>query len=155
LRKPTEKAKANATHASISEATVRTVVDPTVASTAGSADTAVSAAGASTTSNVSSDSVSCPRRSKKPTEKAIANATHASISAAASASVVDVPSGSKTTKKAMVTMAVDTGTPATNSDRTTAMQQMLDLAYYLSSHSNSDLDDKDHANAIINVSLCM
>jgi len=52
-------------------------------------------------------------------------------------------------------MAVDTGTPATNSDRTTAMQQMLDLAYYLSSHSNSDLDDKDHANAIINVSLCM
>ncbi len=55
----------------------------------------------------------------------------------------------------MVTMAVDTGTPATNSDGTTAMQQMLDLAFYLSSHSNSDLDDKDQANAIINVSyLC-
>ncbi len=32
LRKPTEKAKANATHASISVATARTVVDPTVAS---------------------------------------------------------------------------------------------------------------------------
>jgi hypothetical protein len=154
-KKPTEKAKANATHASISVATARTVVDPTVTSTAGSADTAVSAAGASTTSNVSSDGVSCPRRSKKPTEKAIANATHASISAAASASVIDVHSGLKTTKKAMLTMAVDTGTPATNSDQTTAMQQMLDLAYYLLSHSNSDLDNKDHANAIINVSLFM
>jgi hypothetical protein len=154
-KKPTEKAIANATHASISAATARTVVDPTVASTVGSADTAVSTAGASTTSNVSSDGVSWPRRSKKPTEKAIANATHASISAAASASVVDVPSGLKTTKTAMVTMAVDTGTPATNSDQTTAMQQMLDLSYYLSSHSNSDLDNKDHANVIINVSLCM
>jgi hypothetical protein len=97
-KKPTKKAIANTTHASISTATVRTVVDLTVAFTAGSADTTVSAAGASTTSNVSSDGVSCPRRSKKPTEKAVANATHASISAAASASVVDVPSGSKTTK---------------------------------------------------------
>ncbi len=114
------------------------------------------AAGASSaTSNVSSDGVSRPRRSKKPSGKGVANATHASISAAASASVVDVPSGSKTTKKAMVTIAVDTGTPANNSDQTTTMQLMLDLAYYLSSHSNSDLDDTDHANAIINVSLCM
>jgi hypothetical protein len=154
-KKPTEKAMANATHASISMATACTVVDPTVVSTAHSADTAVFAAGASTTSNVSSDGVSRPRRSKKPTGKGIANATHASISAAASASVVDVPSGLKTTKKAMVTIAVDTGTPATNSDRTTAMQLMFDLAYYLLSHSNSDLDNKDHANAIINVSLCM
>jgi hypothetical protein len=154
-KKPTEKAKVNATHASISVATVCTVVDPTVASTAGSADTAVFAAGASTTSNVSSDGVSCPCRPKKPTGKGIANATQASISAAASASVIDVPSGSKTTKKAMVTIAVDTGTPATNSDQTTTMQLMLNLAYYLSSHSNSDLDNKDHANTIINVSLCM
>jgi hypothetical protein len=154
-KKPTEKAIANATHASISAATARTVVDPTVASTAGSTDTAVFAAGASTTSNVSSDGVSRLRRSKKPTGKGIANATHASISAAASASVVDVPSGLKTMKKAMVTIAVDTGTPATISDQTTAMQLMLDLAYYLLSHSNSDLDDKDHANTIINVSFCM
>jgi hypothetical protein len=61
-KKPTEKAKANATHASISAATARTIVDPTVTSTAGSADTAVSAAGASTTSNVSSDSVNHPRQ---------------------------------------------------------------------------------------------
>jgi hypothetical protein len=154
-KKPTEKAIANATHASISMATACTVVDPTVASTAGSADTDVFAAGASTTSNVFSDSVSRPRRSKKPSGKGVTNATHASISATASASVVDVPSGSKTTKKAMVTIAVDTGTPANNSDQTTAMQLMLDLAYSLSSHSNSDLDDKDHANVIINVSLCM
>ncbi len=154
-KKPTEKAIANATHASISAATARTDVDPTVTSTAGSADTDVFAAGTSTTSNASSDGVSCPRRSKKPSGKGVVNATHASISAAASASVVDVPSGSKTTKKTMVTIAVDTGTPANNSDRTTAMQLMLDLAYDLSSHSNSDLDDKDHAYAIINVSLCM
>jgi hypothetical protein len=154
-KKPTEKVIANATHASISAATARTVVVPTVASTAGSADTDVFAAGATTTSNVSSDGVSCPRRSKKPSGKGVGNATHASISAAASAFVVDVPSILKTTKKAMVTIAVDTGTPVDNSDRTTAMQLMLDLAYYLSSHSNSNLDDKDHANAIINVSLCM
>ncbi len=98
-KKPTEKAIANATHASIFTATARTVVDPTVASTAGSADTDVFAAGASTTSNVFSDGVSHPRRSKKPSGKGVVNATHASISAAASVSVVDVPSGSKTTKK--------------------------------------------------------
>ncbi len=98
-KKPTEKAIANATHASISAATARTVVDPTVASTAGFADTNVFAAGASTTSNVSSDGVSRPCRSKKPSVKGVVNATHASISAAASASVVDVPSGLKTTKK--------------------------------------------------------
>ncbi len=154
-KKPTEKALENAAHASITTATAPTVVDPTVASTAGSADTDVFAAGASTTSNVSSGSVGHPRRSKKPSGKGVANATHASISAAASVSVLDVSSGSKTTKKAMVTIPVDTGTPANFSDQTTAMQLMLDLAYYLSSHSNIDLDNKDHANAIINVSLCM
>ena len=70
-KKPTEKAIANATHASISTATARTVVDPTVASTAGSADTDVFAAGASTTSNVSSDGVSRPVGPRSHLEKGL------------------------------------------------------------------------------------
>jgi hypothetical protein len=97
-KKPTEKAIANVTHASIAAAAAGTVVDPTVASTAGSVD-AVSTTAASTTSNVSSDGLGCPRRLKKPTKKVIANKTPTSIGAAASASVVAVPSVLKKTKK--------------------------------------------------------
>jgi hypothetical protein len=50
-------------------------------------------------------------------------------------------------------MTADTATPATDTAQTTAMQQMLDLAQYLVSHANSDLDDNNPANAIINVSF--